>query len=58
MTRTNEIPHSTQERLRVIGGELQRADKRTRALAMEHPFAVVGGALLFGYVFGRMLRHV
>ena len=58
MQQTTGTYRTAEERLRRIGGDLERADRRTRALAMEHPFVVVSGALLFGYVCGRLLRNI
>lgn len=55
MAETSTTHRSTRDGIRLVGGELERVDKRTRALATEHPFLVVGGAMLFGYVCGRLL---
>ena len=49
---------TVRERVRVVGNELERADRRTRALAVEHPFMLLGGAVVFGYVCGRLLRNL
>ena len=35
-------------------GRLAWADRRARSLSREHPFLVLTGALMFGFVIGRV----
>jgi hypothetical protein len=49
---------SARQGFRALGGEVAELDRATRAMTKEHPFLVLGGVLLLGYVCGRVASHV
>ena len=56
--RSSGARQSAREGVRAFGGEVAELDKATRAMTREHPFLVLGGVLLLGYVCGRVASHV
>jgi hypothetical protein len=58
-------PRSRQQGATPLGGriagarsELASLDQRTRRIARERPFLLLGGALLTGYLVGRLMSRL